>query len=118
VDSDPNRVIWTDEELEVPAWLRRTPSGAGISRTKTYTYWAPFNYKNVKVDLGSRGRGGVQPGWRGTGHYPYGAITIEEEEPIVAVTVIGSGCSCPRTLSWRPNRWCGSTEDLGEDGQA
>jgi len=25
--------------------------------------------------------------------YPYGAVTIEEEEPIVAVTVIGSGCS-------------------------
>lgn len=24
---------------------------------------------------------------------PYGAITIEETEPIVAVTVIGSGCS-------------------------
>ncbi len=25
--------------------------------------------------------------------YPYGAITIEEEEPIVAATVVGSGCS-------------------------
>ena len=25
--------------------------------------------------------------------YPYGSIMIEEEEPIVAVSVIGSGCS-------------------------
>lgn len=85
----------TEEELEVTIWAKnKTPQTREVSRTETYTYWAPFNYPNVKVELGRPGTGvefnsdGVE-----IDIYPYGAIVIEEKEPIVAVTVIGSGCS-------------------------
>lgn len=64
------------------------------SHTKTNTYRAPFNYANVRVELGRPGTG-VEFNIDGAelDIYPYGAIIIEEDEPIVAVTVIGSGCS-------------------------
>lgn len=63
-------------------------------RTVTYEYTAPFQYPNVEVELGREGTG-VEFNMDGAeiDIYPYGAITIEEKEPIVAVTVIGSGCS-------------------------
>lgn len=85
----------TPEELEVTNLASSgTPQEREVSTTKTYTYWAPFNYANVKVDLGRPGTG-VEFNTDGAeiDIYPYGAITIEEDEPIVAVTVIGSGCS-------------------------
>jgi len=85
----------TREEREVSTLAKnKTPQKREVSRIKTYTYWAPFNYSNVKVELGRSGTGvefnsdGVE-----IDVYPYGAIIIEEEEPIVGVTVIGSGCS-------------------------
>jgi len=62
-----------------------------------YEYWAPFNYPNIRVELGR-----VDP-YVGAEYNmdgveldvpPYGAITIVEEEPIVGVTVVGSAC-CP-----------------------
>ena len=75
---------------------------------KTYTYWAPFNYANVTVELGRPGTG-VEFNMDGAelDIYPYGAITIEEEEPIVAVTVIGSGCSSQACvwLEGEPVEW-------------
>lgn len=84
---------FTDAEREV--WtLVGKPQTREAWRTKTYCYWAPFNYPNVSVALGRPGTGcemnsdGVE-----LDIYPYGSITISEEEPIVAVTVIGSGCS-------------------------
>jgi len=64
----------------------------------TYEYWAPFNYQNVKVELGR-----VDP-YMGAEFNTdgveldvpsYGAITIVEKEPIVEVTVIGSACVPP-----------------------
>ncbi len=86
---------WTDAELEVTRMAEgNTPQTREVCRTQTYIYWAPFNYPNVKVDLGRPGTGvEFNPDGAEIDVYPYGAITIEEEEPIVAVTVIGSGCS-------------------------
>jgi len=74
-----------------------TPQVREAYTTVTYQYWAPFNYDNVHVELGRTdpyvgaefNEDGVE-----LDVPPYGAITIEEKEPIVAVTVIGSAC-CP-----------------------
>ncbi len=86
---------WTEKEEEVTRLAKNnTPQTRELSRTKTYTYCAPFNYPNVKVDLGRPGTGvEFNPDGAELDIPPYGAITIDEEEPIVAVTVIGSGCS-------------------------
>lgn len=86
---------WTEEELEVRRLREsKAPQTREVWRTKTYVYWAPFNYPNAKVDLGRPGTGvEFNPDGAEIDVYPYGAIEIEETEPIVAVTVIGSGCS-------------------------
>ena len=86
---------FTEKELEVSKLAKgKTPQTKEVWRTKTYAYWAPFNYDNVKVELGRPGTGvEFNPDGAELDIYPYGAITVEEEEPIVAVTVIGSGCS-------------------------
>lgn len=75
-----------------------TPQVRGRFLPVTYEYWAPFNYPNVYVELGRRDRPlgheyndeGVELDFP-----PYGAITIEEEYPIVGVAVIGSACQSP-----------------------
>ena len=94
---NPNRgdEDWTEAELEVTRLAREgTPQVREEWRTKTYVYWAPFNYPNVTVELGRPGTGvEFNPDGAELDIYPYGSIAIEEEEPIVAVTVIGSGCS-------------------------
>jgi hypothetical protein len=86
---------FTEEELEVRRLAQsKAPQTREVSRTKTYTYWAPFNYPNVEVELGRPGTGTeFNPDGAEIDIYPYGWIAIEEEEPIIAVTVIGSGCS-------------------------
>ena len=98
ITQNPDRVPgeWTEKELEVTRLAESgTPQTREAWRAKTYTYWAPFNYPNVTVELGRPGTGvEFNPDGAEIDIYPYGAITIEEEEPIVAVTVIGSGCSC------------------------
>jgi hypothetical protein len=78
----------------------------------TYEYWAPFNYPNVSVELGR-----TIEGFAVGGEYnpdgveldfpPYGAITLEEEDPIVSVTVIGSACQSPGyvILHGEPLEW-------------
>ena len=97
IPRNPSRVMGelTDAEMEVPRLAKdKTPQTREVSRVKTYTYWAPFNYPNVKVELGRPGTG-VEFNIDGAelDIYPYGYIMVEEDEPIVAVTVIGSGCS-------------------------
>lgn len=86
---------FTDVELEVRNLAKsETPQTREEYRPTTYAYHAPFNYPNVKVELGRPGTGvEFNPDGAELDIYPYGAITIEEEAPIVAVTVIGSGCS-------------------------
>ena len=85
----------TEKEREVTRLAENgTPQTRETSRTKTVTYWAPFNYPNVEVELGRPGTGvEFNPDGAELDLYPYGAITVREEEPIVGVTVIGSGCS-------------------------
>ncbi len=86
---------FTDIELEVTNLAKsKTPQKREASTQVTYTYEAPFNYDNVTVELGRPGTG-TEFNMDGAelDIYPYGAITIKETEPIVAVTVIGSGCS-------------------------
>ena len=97
IPRNPERVMgqYTEAEQEVTEMARnKTPQTREVSRVKTYTYWAPFNYDNVTVELGRPGTG-VEFNRDGAelDIYPYGFIAIEEEEPIVAVSVIGSGCS-------------------------
>lgn len=97
IPRNPARVMgeFTEAEKEVDVLAKdKTPQKREVSRVKTYTYWAPFNYENVTVELGRPGTG-VEFNIDGAelDIYPYGAITIEEEEPIIAVSVIGSGCS-------------------------
>lgn len=92
-DREPGK--FTEAELEVGRMAKENVrQKREVSRIKTYTYWAPFNYDNVKVDLGRPGTGTeFNPDGAEIDIYPYGAITICEDEPIVAVSVIGSGCS-------------------------
>ena len=97
IPNNPKRVLgeYTEEEREVQRILEDNEvQEREVSRVKTYTYWAPFNYPNVEVELG---RDAVGCEFNNDGAEldipPYGAITIEESEPIVAVSVIGSGCS-------------------------
>jgi hypothetical protein len=86
---------FTQEEREVDRLARsKTPQMREVSTTKTYTYCAPFNYPNVQIELGRPDTGTeFNPDGAEIDIYPYGSITIEEDEPIVSVTVIGSGCS-------------------------
>lgn len=97
IPNKPGRIPGQASEEEMEAYtkyINKTPQVREATRTKTYTYWAPFNYPNAVMELGRPGTG-VEVNYNGAelDIYPYGSITIEEEEPIVAVTVIGSGCS-------------------------
>ena len=92
-DRQPGK--FTEEELEVTRQAeKKAPQTRRAFQTVTYEYEAPFNYPNVNVELGRTGTG-VEFNMDGAeiDIHPYGAITIDETEPIVAVTVIGSGCS-------------------------
>lgn len=86
---------WTEAELQVTRMAKdKTPQVRQAYRTVTYEYEAPFNYPNVKVELGRPGTGTeFNPDGAEIDIYPYGCVLVEENEPIVAVTVIGSGCS-------------------------
>ncbi len=92
-DREPGK--FTELEQEVSRLAKdKTPQTRETFRTLTHGYTAPFNYPNVKVELGRPGTGvEFNPDGAEIDIYPYGAITIEEEQPIVGVTVIGSGCS-------------------------
>lgn len=85
----------TEQEGEVKRLVDEgTAQQRRVFRPVTYEYTAPFQYPNIAVELGRPGTGvEFNPDGAEIDIYPYGAITIEEAEPIVAVTVIGSGCS-------------------------
>ena len=97
IPKNPERVPgeFTEIEREVSNMRDdKTPQTRVVFNTVIYEYTAPFNYPNAKVELGRPGTGTeFNPDGAEIDIYPYGAITIEEDEPIVAVTVIGSGCS-------------------------
>ena len=74
----------------------RTTQQPEVHREKTYVYWHPFQYDNIGVELGPRGE--YNPDGVELDTAPLGAITIEQDEPIVAVTIIGSACVPPGFL--------------------
>ncbi len=89
---------FSDLELEV---TRIVENNESQQRTEfvpvTYEYYAPFNYANFCVELGHTEPPGAEFNMDGVelDIPPYGAITFVEEEPIVAVEVIGSACIPP-----------------------
>ena len=96
----------TEAELEVERLAEaKTPQVREAYQPVVYQYWAPFNYPNVRVELGRGEPDGLATKPNTGAEYnpdgveldipPYGAITAEEEEPIVGVTVIGSACIPP-----------------------
>jgi len=99
----------TEEEREVNRlYENQTPQVREKLTTVTYQYWAPFNYPNVVVELGREDLGAeVDSDGVELDYPPYGAITITEEQQIVAVTVIGSACTPPGfvMLNAEPLEW-------------
>jgi len=93
---NPDRVPgqFTEQELEYKKVLAdehfQTPTVYG---EKTYEYRHPFKYPNVRVELGPGGEFNMDGAELDIP--PRGAITIEQDEPIIAVTVIGSACVPP-----------------------
>lgn len=81
-----------------------------VYRPKVYEYEAPFNYENIRVELG-RTEPYIGAEYNEDGVEldvpPYGAITLVETEPIVQVTVIGSACVAPGFvwLQAEPIQW-------------
>ncbi len=109
---DPSQ--FTDLEREVTRLAKSgKPQTVEAFTPVTYEYWAPFNYPNIKVELGRVDL----PSTVFKGEYnmdgvelaapPDGAITIVEKEPIVGVTVIGSACVPPGfvMLQAEPLEW-------------
>lgn len=68
-----------------------------VYETEHHLYKVPFRYKNVTVDHGLE-----YNDKRIEILADVGTITIVEEKPIVAVTIVGSGCCSPNynTLEW------------------
>jgi len=90
----------TEKELEA-----QTMASEGIEQhrlvysVRHYEYEAPFNYPNVNCEYGREGTGtGPHPDGVELDVPPFGAVTVEEQEPIIGVTVIGSPCTPPGTV--------------------
>ena len=86
----------------------------GIQQTRRvftrrhYEYVAPFQYPNCNCELGREQTGtGPHPEGMELDVPPFSGLTIEEEEPIIAVDVIGSPCIPPGTvlLFGEPLQW-------------
>ena len=84
---------------------RRVTQQPEVRREKTYVYWHPFQYDNIGVELGPRGE--YNPDGVELDAPPLGAITIEQDEPIIGVTIIGSACVPPGyvILHAEPSIW-------------
>lgn len=102
-------LVRTEEEKEVNRlYENQVPQVRERLVTATYQYWAPFNYPNVVMELGQEELGAeVDTDGVELDYPPNGAITITEENPIVAVTVIGSACTPPGfvMLNAEPVEW-------------
>ena len=100
----------TDAELKVSRLAKSGETQVVEAFTSvTYQYWAPFNYPNIKVEIGesSDAPGEFNPDGVELAIPPKGAITIVEKESIVGVTVIGSACVPPGfvMLQAEPLEW-------------
>lgn len=73
-----------------------------------YEYVAPFQYPNCRCETGRDGTGtGAHPEGMEMDVPPFAALTVEEEEPIISVDVIGTPCIPPGTvlLFGEPLEW-------------
>lgn len=99
----------TELEQEIQRLAREGVAQQRIAYTiKHYEYRAPFNYPNARCELGREGTGtGPHPEGMELDIPPFSAVTIEEEEPIIAADVIGSPCIPPGTvlLFGEPLEW-------------
>ena len=109
---NPERVTGKMTELEreiIHVAQENIPQERVAYSVRHYEYEAPFNYPNVNCELGREGTGtGPHPEGMELDIPPFGAVTVEEQEPIIGVTVIGSPCIPPGTvlvfgepLEWR-----------------
>ena len=89
---------------------------------KTYEYEFPFNYPNVKVDrvwVGGEHHGielfpiKTTDGQSATSGLSSDWISIEEDEPIVRIAVIGSACTPPGSILVE----CDPVEGFRHDGE-
>ena len=108
---NPDRVTgkMTDLERNIQRMAREgVPQTRRTYSQKHYEYEAPFNYPNVNCEIGRKGVGtGPHPEGIELDVPPFGAVTVEEEEPIIAADVIGSPCIPPGTvlLFGEPLEW-------------
>ena len=108
---NPDRVTgqMTDLERDIQRIAREDiQQSRRVYSVKHYEYQAPFSYPNVRCELGREGTGtGPHPEGMEMDIPPFGAVTIEEEDPIIAVDVIGSPCIPPGTvlLFGEPLEW-------------
>jgi len=73
-------------------------------RTKCICLLAPFNYPNVRVELGRPGTGvEFNPDGAELDIYPYGSITNRGGRAYRGCDCIGSGCGSPAWLVLEPN---------------
>jgi len=82
------------------------PQEIEVYEEEHHVYRAPFNYKNVKMDLW------LEYNDKGVEVLPSGSITIVEEKPIVSVTIVGSGCS---GANYNIVEWWAEGEDLSNN---
>jgi len=99
----------TDKEREIQRLAKE-----GIEQTrraytlKHYEYRAPFQYPNCRCEIGRQGTGtGAHPEGMELDIPPFAAVTVEEDQPIISVDVIGSPCIPPATvlLYGEPLEW-------------
>ena len=108
---NPERVAGKMSELEreVTRIYRNKEKQTMVRYVKeVHEYWAPFNYPNVVLEVGREGSGAeVNNDGVELDIPPFGAITITEEDPIVAVDIIGSACVSPGVviLHAEPLEW-------------
>ena len=99
---NPERVTgkMTELERDIQRIAREDiPQKRIVYSVRHYEYEAPFNYPNVRCELGREGTGtGPHPEGMELDIPPFGAVTVEEEEAIIGVSVIGSPCIPPGTV--------------------
>lgn len=99
ISTNPARkpTVIEDYEREVTKMAQaNTPQSVEVYTVEHRQYWAPFNYPNARVELGRTELGAeFNPDGVELDIPPYGAISLKEEKPIIAVTVIGSACAPP-----------------------
>lgn len=105
-----DRGEFTELELEAKKKAEdNVQQSVEVYSTEHRQYWAPFNYPNFCVKLGRSDIAGPEYNMDGVeiDIPPWGAITFEEVNPILEVTVIGSACSPPGTviLHAEPMEW-------------